>query len=620
MSLTIQGNIAASIAQRALQQSQSALDRSLHRLSTGQRATSAKDDAAAVAISSRIRGQLVSLQKYSMNVTQGTSMLQIAEGSYARAEDILNRMRALSTQALGNNLSSVERAMLDSEYQQIKQELDRIAKSTNFNGVNLFETGNLSFSSSTNTGINNSNEIVVADFDGDGVADMLELANTSVLFWKGNGDGTFAAYTQIMTGLGSVQNMEKGDFNGDGKMDFVLQTGAGTQIYSNDGNGNFAVTATFVETSTTDVRTGDFNGDGRDDVVMITGATFRIYTTNQTGGFNAAVNVALGLTSNEWQIGDMNNDGALDVIVTANSTTAQVLLNNGSGGFSTLSTFTIGATNLRRGSFADMNGDGNLDFVVGATGSANVQIALGNGNGTFTTGNSVVMSTTNNVYVQAYDYNGDGFMDIVTTDQGNNQVAWRQGTGNLTFGSLVTQALAVGTRDVILSDLNNDGKMDFLVRHTTSGSGTRIFMNGATMGMEGSFRVGENAATLNNIGFRIGSLRLNSLDGDLGVSMITNIGTAKRAEQSILRALENLSLYRTRVGAAQNRLEKTQENLATMIENQEGARSAIADLDVAQEMSRFISEQIRTQAGISMLAQAMESQRMIARLLEISAG
>jgi flagellin len=98
--------------------------------------------------------------------------------------------------------------------------------------------------------------------------------------------------------------------------------------------------------------------------------------------------------------------------------------------------------------------------------------------------------------------------------------------------------------------------------------------------------------------------------------MVNSIGGAKRAENALIRAMNNLSLYRTNVGAAVNRLEKVIDNLATMFESQDGARSAYMDLDVASEMTNYTAKQIIVEAGISMLAQSRTTQQDLLVLLE----
>ena len=111
MAMTINTNLSASIANRALTETTRAMDRALAKLSSGQRVESARDDAASLAIGSRLRSQIGSLRSYQQNATQATALLQVAEGAYQRADDMLTRMRALATQAQSSNLSMTERGM-----------------------------------------------------------------------------------------------------------------------------------------------------------------------------------------------------------------------------------------------------------------------------------------------------------------------------------------------------------------------------------------------------------------------------------------------------------------------------------------------------------------------------
>ncbi|TAH35603.1 MAG: hypothetical protein EYC62_04090 [Alphaproteobacteria bacterium] len=137
MSLSIKSNQASNIALRALNQSDRAMTASLSKLSSGSRVQSARDDAAALAIGSRLKAELSALKTVSNNATQGIAMLQIAEGAYARATDMVIRMRSLATQAASSNLSNTERGMLDTEFQAIKSEINRMAASTTFNNQQI---------------------------------------------------------------------------------------------------------------------------------------------------------------------------------------------------------------------------------------------------------------------------------------------------------------------------------------------------------------------------------------------------------------------------------------------------------------------------------------------------
>jgi flagellin len=137
MALNAISNYAANVAHRNLQKSDMDATSSLAKLSSGSRVVSAKDDAASMAIGSRLNSQVQGLRQASVNAGQGVSMLQVADGAMARINDVLVRMKTLSVQAGSGQLSNTERGMLNTEYQLLLAEVNRIAASTEFNGNQL---------------------------------------------------------------------------------------------------------------------------------------------------------------------------------------------------------------------------------------------------------------------------------------------------------------------------------------------------------------------------------------------------------------------------------------------------------------------------------------------------
>jgi flagellin len=135
MALNLISNYAANVAHRNLQKTDMQATASLAKLSSGQRIVQAKDDAASLAIGSRVAAEVGALQQALVNTGQAGSMLQIADGSLANATDILTRMKALAVQASSGQISDTERAMLDTEYESLKAEITRIGNATSFNGV-----------------------------------------------------------------------------------------------------------------------------------------------------------------------------------------------------------------------------------------------------------------------------------------------------------------------------------------------------------------------------------------------------------------------------------------------------------------------------------------------------
>ncbi|AXS82481.1 flagellin [Marinobacter sp. Arc7-DN-1] len=139
MALGINTNVASLSAQNQLSSSQKINDQALERLSSGLRINSAKDDAAGLAISTRFSSQISGLNIAQRNANDGISLAQTAEGALEETTNILQRIRDLSVQSANSTNSASDRSALQNEVNQLKQEVDRIASSTQFNGLNLLD-------------------------------------------------------------------------------------------------------------------------------------------------------------------------------------------------------------------------------------------------------------------------------------------------------------------------------------------------------------------------------------------------------------------------------------------------------------------------------------------------
>ena len=135
MPQTINTNISSLNAQRNLNTSQGSLATSMERLSSGLRVNSAKDDAAGLAIADRMNAQIRGMNVAIRNANDGISLAQTAEGAMATMTDALQRMRELAVQSLNGSNGAGDRANLDTEFQQLVQEIGRIATQTKFNGT-----------------------------------------------------------------------------------------------------------------------------------------------------------------------------------------------------------------------------------------------------------------------------------------------------------------------------------------------------------------------------------------------------------------------------------------------------------------------------------------------------
>jgi flagellin len=201
----INTNTAANITANALTKNERAMSQAMERLSTGQRINSASDDAAGLAISSRMTSQINGLNMAVRNANDGISMVQTAEGAIEEIVSMLQRMRELAVQAASGTMGSSDKTAADTEFDQLKAEIQRIAQNTEFNGTKILD-GSLNASASTafQVGANASQTISVdfADFNTDGGSTQASQAL--------NTKGTLVGLTQSTFGGGT----ENTDLNG----------------------------------------------------------------------------------------------------------------------------------------------------------------------------------------------------------------------------------------------------------------------------------------------------------------------------------------------------------------------------------------------------------------------
>ena len=151
---TINTNMSANIATNAMTRNERIMGSTMERLSTGVRINSAKDDAAGLAISSKMTSQIRGLNQAVRNANDAISMIQVAEGAMKGMSDMLQRMRELAVQSISDSNTANDRTALDSEFEQLKAEIERIADNTQWNGTNLLDgtMGSATFQVGANAG------------------------------------------------------------------------------------------------------------------------------------------------------------------------------------------------------------------------------------------------------------------------------------------------------------------------------------------------------------------------------------------------------------------------------------------------------------------------------------
>jgi flagellin len=625
--ITLGSNIASLKAQRRLAEGTTQLSKTYERLSSGQRINRASDDAAGLAISESLKSDKRVFNQGIRNFNDGVSLLNIADGAIENLTNITVRLKELAEQSANGTYGVQQRKALDAEAQALSKEYLRIAQSTKFNGRDLFggsfgtlrlqggfgvdggiqsglggAIGTGTFQSATTFTMTGtySYSPIITDVNNDGIQDAVTTSNTAsgtAFVRLGVGDGTFATAISYVNGSASLQ---LGDVNGDGVLDMVFNNTTGISTRLGAGNGTFGNAISSAGGTSTVFALGDLNGDGKVDIVS-SGYDSTLYapvTTIRLGNGNGtfslgATYLGSGEGNPDIKLGDLNNDGILDIVLLATDSPAvDIRLGTGTGQFGSSSSLSVASDSPTSLVLGDINGDGNLDILVGGHDEYNgsVEVTLGRGNGTF-------QSTTTtysyaNEYVQALalgDLNGDGILDLTTAGGYNSgAMSVRLGTGTGTFRTATSYATeATVSTGVALGDLNSDGVLDIL----TTGSG-----GGAAKS----------------------TLRLSNTNN--GISPLLSFTLTSRADSlqafsQFDKALSRLSTQRGIIGAFQSRLNVGTNVLAATSENYAAAESRIRNADVAEESSQLTRLNILQKAGTAVLAQANLQPQLALKLL-----
>jgi flagellin len=405
MALNVISNYAANVAHRYLSKADAAASSSLAKLSAGSRVISAKDDAASLAIGSRLNAEVQAQKQAQTNAIQASSMLQIADGAMAKANDILVRMKTLAVQAGSGQLSSTERGMLDTEYQTLLQEIDRIADVTKFNGVTLVDG-----STTTTTALNSqaaSNNLIQAT---DGFQ--------SIVLGNSVGDAAITVNYDATTDVLTLTNLATGESQGVAIGNTAIATNE-TQTVNFD-QLDIVVTLNSAFSKSTDILPASSSSVAAGGTGAIADSTITITAADSSAALQALNTQTLTVdsttnTAATFSLGSYT--GSADL---SSAGTKTVTLTNGTNGDITVSfdlttAFISNATNNATLNLADL---GSLVLGTAATSSTtSFTFKLGTG---ATAGVDDVTISVNAISSQALGINGG---DITTASNANTASA-----------------------------------------------------------------------------------------------------------------------------------------------------------------------------------------------------
>jgi flagellin len=584
MSLVVNHNLMAMNAARNLSATYGRLAESTQRLSSGMRVNSAADDAAGLAIREIMRAEIAVLNQGIRNASDAISMIQTAEGAMSVIDEKLIRMKELAEQAATGTYTTAQREIINSEYQAMAAEIDRIATATDFNGVKLLD-GSLRESHGgsglkIHFGTGNSAD---EDYYYVQIGDMRATKGTGLRV--GNSDLRDTLRTTALNVNSPDDVMQDTASSTDGlfgirySSDFDSES-PGSATWDVYGYVNVDASRDSLNSIVADINKGrqatgtltmtqlSGGGSATDDIstqsLTINGQIFTFATGSGTGTYNGTLGTGVvNLTTTNYSATSV----AWDTTAFLNEHSASIGVRAVSDG-ATLHLFA-----------AEWGEDGNsIETVSGTTAMVMGQKNLEHGGEEFMT-SSVYYDENNEEYELQLQMNHGGedyqlqIFNLTTLN----------GTSDIVGGTIAGTSMG-GTWGGVLP-INDDP--------------TSVLPTYGSTDEESEWIQAQNGT--------------GNTDWD-GADILTQ-SAAQKALAGIDLAIRKKDTARANLGAIQNRLENTITNLQIQAENLQAAESRISDVDVATEMTQFTRNNILAQAATAMLAQANSLPQLALQLL-----
>ena len=579
--MVVQHNLQAMNANRMLGITTKEASGSTEKLSSGYRINRAADDAAGLAISEKMRKQIRGLSQASSNAEDGISCVQTAEGALAEVQDMLQRMNELAVQAANGTNSATDRQYIQDEFDQLIEEIDRVAETTKFNETYLLKG------------------------DDTKPTKNMYITNYSVTYTKND-----------------LPNNIKGI---DYKTNYV-----GT-------NNIYIVSSSIYSTSSNISLTGNKIQNG-DDITKYmekvktgnTKDTNKAGATLNTTSYVAFVNVELDSDVQKGSNGNVNGHGQTNVTkdLSTDGTTSTVRANRDLFIYNTANST---VTRITEGTDMTeyLNTDNTMkdkyrlvDILYGdekkvdskAATSTRVQTSITNNQPFAWTDNYLERDVSSK---QLYDADGQIVSGVALNKFFDENGNYKGGLYTSSQARAIDEVFANANdpRAKQLKDIGGNVTAATINAYITQSS-TQV---AAALDVE--LHAGSDSDRNNKVQVELSTLTAAGLGIDklasYNIGIVDSTGNnATDAIDVIADALNMVSRQRSALGAVQNRLEHTIKNLDNVVENTTSAESAIRDTDMAEEMVKYSNSNILQQAGQSMLAQANQANQGVLSLLQ----
>ena len=585
--MRIQHNIAAMNAYRNYNNNTSAVTKNLEKLSSGYKINRAGDDAAGLAISEKMRAQISGLQAASKNAKDGISLVKTAEGALQEVHDMLNRMVTLATQsANGTYDNQTDRYQLQKEVNQLKAEIDRIADSSNFNGINLLD-GSMSTDGVVNT-FNNVDLTAVLDAKDAQVAAKGKFQiDMSQSKWVANQDNATVDFN-----FGGVDVSIKLGKAGDAVTGATVAQAFVDEINKNGGNGADAGKIT--------IGGKEFTVTQDKGVITFSGVDTSVFTSGN--GVDAGTKLTVTAdgtgTVSYWEADDTpGNQGYAQDWKMIEEPVSDI------GNLLAQATFELA--------------DDGVAISDGTT------IKIGDQTYTFAVGkNSQFKNSDSDNIIDLTDYEANDDTRYVAAAARLTQAAKNNTAVDVSYdantGKIYLTEKAGGI-DRNVYDLfgSKTSAATGSEKDATWKSVDRSLVQVGQASMNGkalTLQIGDTSDSYNQLNVNIKDCHAAAI-GIGSIDISTQKG-AQAAVDSIRNAINYVSDVRGTLGATQNRLDHTINNLSVMTENIQDAESTIRDTDVAEEMMAYTKNNILIQSAQAMLAQANQVPQGVLQLLQ----